>query len=66
MKKLYRCLGISMLILLVCLKVPAQQRSVTGIVKDAAGAEMPGVSIVLKGTTIGTVTDADGAFAISA
>jgi TonB-linked SusC/RagA family outer membrane protein len=66
MKKLYRCLGISVLILLVCLKAQAQQRSITGTVKDNAGSTLPGVSVVLKGTTIGAVTDADGKYTISA
>lgn len=36
---------------------------VTGVVTDAVGA-LPGVSIVVKGTTNGTVTDANGNFSI--
>lgn len=65
-KKLYRCLGVSVLLLLVCLKVPAQQQPITGTVKDATGATLPGVSVIIKGTTIGTVTDADGIYTITA
>jgi TonB-linked SusC/RagA family outer membrane protein len=65
-KKLYRCLGIPVLLLLVCLKMPAQQQLITGTVKDVSGTALPGVSIVIKGTTIGTVTDANGVYAISA
>jgi iron complex outermembrane receptor protein len=43
----------------------AQDLTVTGKVKDAAeGSSIPGVTIVVKGTTIGTVTDIDGNFAI--
>lgn len=66
-KKLYRCFGISVLILtLGYLQVPAQQRSITGTVKDLSGSTMPGVSVVVKGTSNGTVTDSDGAFSINA
>lgn len=41
----------------------AQVRRVSGTVTDAAdGAPVPGVSVVVKGTTLGTVTNLDGAF----
>ena len=42
------------------------QNVVTGSVKDDTGQFLPGVSVVVKGTTIGTVTDTDGKFSISA
>ncbi|NEW83042.1 MAG: TonB-dependent receptor [Mariniphaga sp.] len=41
-----------------------QQKSVSGKVTDGSGASVPGVSVVLKGTTTGTVTDTDGKFSI--
>jgi TonB-dependent starch-binding outer membrane protein SusC len=45
----------------------AQQRAVTGRVTDAAdGSGIPGVSIVVKGTNNGTVTDAEGSYSIQA
>jgi TonB-dependent starch-binding outer membrane protein SusC len=66
MKKLYRFLGISVLILLVCLKVSAQSQAITGKVKDSFGSALPGVNVLIKGTTIGTVTDADGVYSVSA
>ncbi|SHF88128.1 TonB-linked outer membrane protein, SusC/RagA family [Mariniphaga anaerophila] len=37
-----------------------QNRSVSGKVSDSAGVPLPGVTIVVKGTTNGTVTDAEG------
>ena len=40
-------------------------RSVTGLVQDAQNAVLPGVSILLKGTTKGTTTDADGRFSLN-
>ncbi len=39
------------------------QNTVTGIVSDSKNNEtLPGASVILKGTTIGTVTDFDGKF----
>ncbi|MEI7828660.1 MAG: SusC/RagA family TonB-linked outer membrane protein [Prolixibacteraceae bacterium] len=42
------------------------QNIVTGIVKDDTGQTLPGVSVVVKGTTAGTVTDIDGKFSLAA
>ena len=45
----------------------AQQRSITGRVTDGAdGGPLPGVSIIVKGTSTGTTTDADGNYSINA
>jgi TonB-linked SusC/RagA family outer membrane protein len=41
-----------------------QQKGVSGKVTDSSGAPLPGVSVVVKGTTTGTITDADGNFSI--
>ncbi|MBT1695534.1 TonB-dependent receptor [Fulvivirgaceae bacterium PWU4] len=42
-----------------------QNRLVTGTVVDGESNEgIPGVSIIIKGTNIGTVTDAEGAFSL--
>lgn len=37
---------------------------VTGIVKDMDGLPIPGVNVIVKGTTIGTQTDFDGRYVI--
>ena len=42
-----------------------QQKSVSGTVTDSSGEALPGVSVVVKGTTTGTITDADGNFSLS-
>ena len=42
-----------------------QQKSVSGKVTDSSGEGLPGVSVVVKGTTIGTITDIDGNYSIS-
>jgi hypothetical protein len=38
---------------------------VTGIVTDESGAGIPGVNVLLKGTTSGTVTDATGKYSMA-
>lgn len=40
----------------------AQKIPVSGVVKDSMGEPLPGVNVVEKGTTNGTITDADGKF----
>jgi TonB-linked SusC/RagA family outer membrane protein len=39
---------------------------ITGTVRDAEGQRMAGVNIVVKGTTVGTTTDAEGTYSIRA
>lgn len=41
-----------------------QQKSVSGRVTDASGIAMPGVTVVIKGKTTGTITDAQGNYSI--
>lgn len=41
-----------------------QQKSVSGKVTDTSGAPLPGVTVVIKGTTHGNITDADGNYSI--
>ena len=43
----------------------AQTIEVSGVVVDDQNVTMPGVSVILKGTTTGTVTDIDGKFALA-
>lgn len=42
-----------------------QQMDITGVVTDANGEVLPGVSVVLKNTTFGTITDTDGKYTIN-
>ena len=43
----------------------AQPRTLTGKVVDETGFPLPGVTVLGKGTTVGTVTNADGTFSLS-
>lgn len=64
MQKMLRFCGVVALILLSG-QVFAQ-KDITGKVTDAASGEpLPGVSIVISGTTMGTISDFDGNFSIT-
>lgn len=57
------------LLLFALLFVPVTiiaQVNVKGVVKDEFGDTLPGVNVMIKGTTKGTVTDFDGKFSIEA
>ena len=42
-----------------------QQKSISGKVTDSTGATLPGVSVIINGTTIGTITDSNGKYRFS-
>ena len=46
-------------------KALPQDKSVKGKVTDSSGAPLPGVTVVLKGTSIGTITNSEGIYTIS-
>ncbi|WP_205503743.1 SusC/RagA family TonB-linked outer membrane protein [Rufibacter psychrotolerans] len=55
------------LLLSLCWGIALAQTSITGRVTSARGGEpLPGVSVVVKGTTAGTSTDVDGRFQLQA
>lgn len=65
MKQIYaRCL--SMLLLTLFTITAYAQNTVTGTVKDAKGEAIPAVSILVKGSTQGVSSDAEGKFRINA
>jgi len=47
------------------LEVLQQQKFVSGTVNDESGQPLPGVTVVVKGTTTGTVTNADGEYSLT-
>ncbi len=44
------------------LRIAAQQKVINGVVTNSDGEPLPGVSVVVKGTTTGTITNPDGSF----
>jgi len=62
MKTMYQ----KLLLLLLMLPVSVLAQTVSGTVRDnASGAPIPGVNVIVEGTTNGTATDMDGAFSLS-
>jgi len=53
------------LLLMWCVPVRAQVLSVQGKVTDQNNAGLPGASIVVKGTTVGTITDINGNYLLN-
>jgi TonB family protein len=45
--------------------MPAIAKTISGKVIDETGANIPGANVIVKGTTIGTVTDVEGNFEIT-
>jgi TonB-linked SusC/RagA family outer membrane protein len=45
--------------------VSQQQKSVSGKVSDSSGGTLPGVSVIVKGTNNGTISDANGNYSLS-
>ena len=44
----------------------AQERTISGKVTDAeTGDNLPGVNIIIKGTSVGTSTDSNGSYSLS-
>ncbi len=64
-----RCVSVltlSLMFMLFSISTYAQGgASVSGKVKDSSGEAIPGVSVLVKGTTIGTITDFDGNYTLS-
>ncbi|WP_044547161.1 STN domain-containing protein, partial [Parabacteroides distasonis] len=46
--------------------VQQQKKKISGIVTDPDGIPVIGANVVIKGTTVGTVTDLDGKFSLDA
>ena len=55
-----------MLVFVLSIESRAQDRNVSGTITDSSdGSALPGVNVLIKGTTTGTITDADGNYNLS-
>jgi TonB-linked SusC/RagA family outer membrane protein len=67
MRKIYKSLTVAVVFLLLCSSITqGQDATITGTIKDDTGSPVPGANIIIKGTTSGTTSDANGAFSINA
>ena len=64
LKDLVRKASATMVVGMLAVAAFAQGRTVTGVVTDEFGEPLPGVNVVVKGTTNGVITDVDGNFEI--
>lgn len=53
-------------LLLMVTSLSAQEKTVTGIVTDSANEPLIGASVLIQGTSNGTITDIDGKYSITA
>ena len=65
MKNVYKILSVCLTLLVLSVSAAYAQKTVTGTVLDEYGMGLPGVSILVKGTTTGTATDIDGKYSLS-
>ena len=61
-----KILSLLAVLVLSTLFASAQVRTVSGLITDAGNLPLPYASVVIKGTTKGTTTDANGNFKIDA
>ncbi|GJM62458.1 TonB-dependent receptor [Persicobacter diffluens] len=55
---------LSWVFLFLHLPLMAQQKEISGSISDPSGMKLPGVNVIIQGTTNGTVSDFDGAFTL--
>ncbi len=64
-RNLFRSGLVLIMLLMFQLSLFAQSRQITGIVSDELGETLPGVNVMIKGTTSGTITDINGKYSIA-
>jgi len=65
MKNSYKNLGALVLLLVLTSAAAFAQRTVTGTILDEFDFGLPGVTVLVKGTSTGTSTDIDGKFSLN-
>ncbi|WP_254561280.1 SusC/RagA family TonB-linked outer membrane protein [Dyadobacter diqingensis] len=54
-----------LVVMLLTVEAMAQSYSIKGKVSDGSGQGVPGVSVLVKGTMVGTVTDMEGSYSLN-
>jgi TonB-dependent starch-binding outer membrane protein SusC len=65
MEKLYKSLSVLVLLLVLSSATVMAQKTVTGTILDEFGDGLPGVTVLVKGTTTGTASDIDGKYSVN-
>lgn len=61
-----RRFALALIALFAGLSAFAQTSTITGVVRDSAGEPIVGAAVMVKGTTTGVMTNADGSYSIRA
>lgn len=64
-KQQFRQLVMLFVLSLLHLAAMAQNKTITGTVRGEDGSSIPGVTVAIPGSSLGTITDIDGKFSIS-
>jgi len=64
MKRMLKFAWVLLLWITTVVQLMAQQRTLTGVVKDTNGEVVIGASVIVKGSSLGTITDIDGKFSL--
>lgn len=64
MKKLFFRLVLVLAVFAIVLQANAQSRTITGVVRDAAGEPLAGVTVSVKNADVNAVSDVDGKYSI--
>lgn len=64
-KKFFKKMSLCFIVVVFTATAWAQQRTINGTVTDEKNEPLPGVTVVVKGTTQGTVTNADGDYSLT-
>lgn len=64
-QSLLRKVSLSMMLIMLSVFLKAQEVNLSGTVKDVRGETIIGASVLIEGTTNGTITDFDGKFVLS-
>ncbi|MGQ1946523.1 SusC/RagA family TonB-linked outer membrane protein [Geofilum sp. OHC36d9] len=63
-KKLIKCLAVVVLYLISTIAYTQTTRTITGLVVDGQSLPLPGVNVVIQGSTTGTITNSEGKFSL--
>jgi TonB-linked SusC/RagA family outer membrane protein len=65
MKKMFTKLGFSALLMILIQSFAISQQSISGVITSTDGEPVIGANVIVKGTTVGTITDVDGNFSLN-
>ena len=65
MKKIITRLGVLAIAMLLLQSITYSQQNISGIIVDSANEPIIGASVIIVGTTVGTISDIDGSYSLN-